>query len=1060
MQGLNNLAYASGLDNPRRSSTRSQQPAASKYSTTPNPIVNRVQSPMKALPQSTYSSAQPATYGSQDNSSSSTASPQLFINAALALAGAVSRKYPQNGGQRTASASLATGSSSKPMQRSNSPYTSTTNHQSQGQGSSSQPQTRTSPNQSSRQAPSNSQKGNAHSRVNSQTKRSAASQSKSISNLVSTTSASDPQTSTVTAGEGMPTYIDPTQVFNPYHKEHERRRREAAEAEVQRQEREAAEEKAEAERKRKEAEAAKTATKEEVTKKKAKNSAVKAASSEDATMANEMKLMMEKMKEFRSKDPNLFEKLWDDMRKGGGAAQAPASSSTPAPVESPQVTQHDSVTHTTLSQATPQGQDPTPSTKTQILKSQRVPAAAAIYPGAAASGYKVVVEDNDEGLPDLGRFPAERRIRAQQYDKKPKHPPRPGASAGVFPTAGLDGFNAAGQPLPTASSSGGVEWPKEKRQALAEAAIETLKVDGRNQSVNISQSEIIGMLELNPSYIQLCGMLEKRGLSFHRGQFARQLLISVPNLTTSAVRKESSQLAAPSQQAPDATSTQVLPAYQPPHLAKPGFVLAPVGQFQSQGSPSYPPYGAPPPGVKPERPTPPTNAQKGSKAKKTTATKPEPPPGSKEAMARKRDFSELVDLTQLSDNDDYVLSSKHPRLDSPSPEPDPFAEYVLQQNLAPNTVASSSLQMGLPNGTPLKFDPAQVHRPPQPTPPPQRPRTILARPLNKNEALRKSYYDPKSVARDILIATGRHPGERPLNAHLAGLLGVHVDMESDLSTFDWDAIDPGGPPAPKVDYVDIPAGPPRFKLGEYARPRRPPPGESRLPEREKREILEQPPHQSPTSDPFNKTRSEPRPSRLRESHPVDDQSPARSVATSQKRKDSLGVSPESSSRPVMEVDSSRQGHFLPSGKRRGRPPGAKNKNPSVTAMKKSAAVRPPQPVIEIPAPAPAPANRKSFKCKWRACETEPLHNLETLHRHIFIKHHPTAEDIRKHDYICWWKDCEFLKRQGETVIVLDKFLSSEEWGKHIEDDHLRKLALKFGDGPSSAQIGKHKHGPP
>ena len=62
-----------------------------------------------------------------------------------------------------------------------------------------------------------------------------------------------------------------------------------------------------------------------------------------------------------------------------------------------------------------------------------------------------------------------------------------------------------------------------------------------------------------------------------------------------------------------------------------------------------------------------------------------------------------------------------------------------------------------------------------------------------------------------MISTGRHPTERPLNGHLAGLLGNNVDLESDLSTIHWEDIDPGGPPAPKTPWSDIPAGPPRFR---------------------------------------------------------------------------------------------------------------------------------------------------------------------------------------------------------------------------------------------------------
>jgi hypothetical protein len=1034
-QGLNNLAYASGLDN--RGNSRSQQPQQSKYSTTPNPIINRVQSPVQGVQQQTYSSAQPANYGTHDNSSSSTNSPQLAINAAQALAGAVNRKFPQ----RTASPTVPT-SSSRPAQRANSPYTAAPNPSSHNRGVSGQSQSR-SPIQTHKSAPAQSRN---HARKASQNKKSAASQSSSISNLVTTSSAGDMPASTV---DSMPTYIDPTQVFNPYHKEHERRRREAAEAEVQRKAREEAEAKAAEEQKKKDEEAAKAAPKKTVTKKKAKSSAKAAAAaapppSEEDTMASEMKLMMEKMKEFRSKDPSLFQKLWDDMRKGGGTAStsAPAKSTSPATTAPPRSNQKAKVQPPATSaapaaptQASPPTQDSTPPAKPKIPKSQRVAAAASMYPGAAANGYKVVVEDNHEGLPDIGRFPAERRIRAQHYDKKPKHPnTMPEASAGAFPSAGLgSSIPAPNQPLPATTSGGGVEWPKEKRSALAEAAIESLKADGRNEGVEITQDEIIAMLEQNPSYIQLCGMLEKKGLRFHRGQFARQLLVSVPDLTTPAAKKDAQPRPTPATQAP------IIP---PPQG---GFIPAPaVPHFQTAGSPPYSPYGQP--GIKPEHT--PIPGQKPNKSKKAPPAKPEPPPGSKEAMARKRDFSELVDLTQLSDNEDYVLSSKPPRLDSPSPEPDPFANYLSQQ-MMPNTVAQPvTYGYNLANGTPLKFDPTVAPKQnswsPHPTPPPSRPKTILARPLNKNEALRKSYYDPRTVARDILIAAGRHPTERPLNAHLAGLLGVHVDMESDLSTFDWDAIDPGGPPAPKVEFTDIPAGPPRFKLGEFARSRGP--SSSRLLDGDKREVHDRTPHRTAdSSTPTSfKTRSEHRPSRLRQSTAVDEQSPARS-SPDKRNRTRTSASPATS--PMEEP----KGHFWPSGKRRGRPPGAKNKHVSVKSMK-SAALRPSQPVVEVPMA--VPSNPKAFKCRWRNCETQALHNLETLRKHVHRKHKPNEDELQDHQYVCWWKDCEYLKREGATVTVERTFHTEEEWRQHIEDSHLAKIAMKFGDGPSDALIGK------
>lgn len=1147
MQGLNNLAYASGLDAPRQSSSRAPQQGGSvRYSITPN-ADDRTQPPMQGNQQPQYSTVQQANYGANDRIPTSTSSPQLAISAAQALAGAVSRKYQQSGSaQKTTSPAISSAAS---IQRTNSPYSASSNTPShergtsgQSQASHSQQQTHqiTSPSASQKQVPSTSQQqGTEQNRGSSQMQRSAASQANSISNLVSTTQ--EPQTSSTMATDPMPAFIDPTQVFNPYHKEHERRRREAAEAEVRRKEQEVAATKAQEEQKRKEAEAAKAA-KQTPNKPPYGNATPKATSPVEDAMALEMMMMMEKMKEFRSRDPSLFQKLWEDMRKGGSggaaststsanaAAPAASNSATPAPSTSPQVAQQSDLGGPSQQSATPA------STKVRkrLPKSQQPPSAASRMnlPGnPQANGVKVVVEDNEDGLPDLGRYPAERHIRGSYQPRRPTPAMQMSSpSAGLHTTPGLlDNGPVPNQPLSARTALGGVEWPKDKRDALAASAIQALKANPENEKVGVTPADIHTVLEQNPSYIQLCDLLEKKGLRFHRGQFARQLLSSVPDLTTPSKGKDSSQPAPtptsipqPTQQQSPAPPTSVppqapqqpqpvarpptqplsgpgdhqpppmgpngfLPSPAPPPMPPNGFVSGPPVRFV-QGPSLFQnvPYPYIPSGIKPEHRV--FLDQKPPKPKKALImpSKPEPPPGSKEAMARKRDFSDLIDLTQLSDNDDYVLSSKHPRLGSPSPEPDPFEAYQIQQNLQANTVAPGSFvstSLGPPDRVPLKFDTMQPARAPAPAPPPppQKPRTILARAVDKKEALRKSYYDPKSVARDILIAAGRHPTERPLNAHMAGLLGVHIDLDSDLSTFDWDAIDPGGPPAPKVEYVDIPAGPPRFKIGDLVRrpgpkPRAEAEGEPRQNESGKREMQE-PTTPAPrgqllgkfkttvtrTASDQVKTRSELKPSKLRQSQAVNDETSSEPAVTPQKQKPHLDSSPGERSlrwtsrqdRISMDTDNLSSSGMYPSGKKRGRPVGSKNKHPSLTAMKKSAR---PQPLVEIPARPSSPQGNPIFKCRWRQCHAE-LHNLDTLRKHIARKHRPTEDELNDHGYICWWKKCRYLIQDGGEVSVEHDFDSAEDWMEHINEDHLHKVALKLGDGPSAAQIGKHTSTP-
>lgn len=69
----------------------------------------------------------------------------------------------------------------------------------------------------------------------------------------------------------------------------------------------------------------------------------------------------------------------------------------------------------------------------------------------------------------------------------------------------------------------------------------------------------------------------------------------------------------------------------------------------------------------------------------------------------------------------------------------------------------------------------------------------VVRPMHKRrDALRRSKYNPKTIARDVLIAIGDHPHMDPLNAHLDVLRRRFkaVDLESDMSTFRWDLVDP------------------------------------------------------------------------------------------------------------------------------------------------------------------------------------------------------------------------------------------------------------------------------
>ena len=276
---------------------------------------------------------------------------------------------------------------------------------------------------------------------------------------------------------------------------------------------------------------------------------------------------MEKMKEFRSKDPSLFQKLWEDMRNGGSGSaptgQSPSLQAVQQNVPAQQVSAAPSpAMPRPKPQTTPKARPPKATT----------PASNTATPGGlvpAANGYRVV-EDNEEELPDLDWFPAERRTRHPYHGqlreaKRSAGPSLPSSQPAAFVGSGLSMPTppqpgpTPNQPLPAKIASGGVEWPRDKRDALARAAIDALKADPQNESVELSPDDVHNMLEQNPSYIQLCDLLEQKGFKFHRGHFARQLLTSVPDLTTSVKGKPSK----PPQGPPPRTQPPPVPAMAP-----------------------------------------------------------------------------------------------------------------------------------------------------------------------------------------------------------------------------------------------------------------------------------------------------------------------------------------------------------------------------------------------------------------------------------------------------------------------------------------------------------------
>ena len=186
-----------------------------------------------------------------------------------------------------------------------------------------------------------------------------------------------------------------------------------------------------------------------------------------------------------------------------------------------------------------------------------------------------------------------------------------------------------------------------------------------------------------------------------------------------------------------------------------------------------------------------------------------PVPLTKAEMARKRSFSEIVDLTEDLSESDAIQRHKRGRTtlhDSQliGPNHISFATPAIStgsQVLESRSQEADNLIRGKPStaNADLSGFPTSI----EPLPKGGNLRLgDVVKPLEKKKALRRSSYNGKTIARDILISLGKHPTERPLNWHLLGLRDSFKNVAniSDLDSFCWELVDPGRP-APQASKI-------------------------------------------------------------------------------------------------------------------------------------------------------------------------------------------------------------------------------------------------------------------
>ena len=343
-------------------------------------------------------------------------------------------------------------------------------------------------------------------------------------------------------------------------------------------------------------------------------------------------------------------------------------------------------------------------------------------------------------------------------------------------------------PIPTsaAPATRNTVWPETSRAAIAAAARDALMADPQNAGKSISAEEIIGMLEKQPNYVDLCEIFERQyGFVLDRRRFAHLILQAVPP--------------GPGKSAANGMNGNKVTQKQQQAAPTANMGSAINGSSRRQSTAK---------GKKRETLSPPVEA------KDLVATPPaEQGPVTKAEMARKRTFADLVDLTADSDEEDRIkrvklaqlTNGKGPEAGSSSRDPSRVRdEDVPHHPLLAPAAPKEPEKLDMSNLKNFTLSAAREAL-----------RTAeIAQPIDPSKAKPAGKYNIKTLARDILITAGKHETEAPLNFHLFGLKDIykHVNQTTDLSSLRWDIMDPGGP-EPGTGLEDVQNGSDKLDRG-------------------------------------------------------------------------------------------------------------------------------------------------------------------------------------------------------------------------------------------------------
>lgn len=835
----------------------------------------------------------------------------------------------------------------------------------------------------------------------------------------------------------------------------------------------------------------------------------------------DMKAMIRKMQEYKSKDPGLFSQIWEQVKTG----QAPTRAS-------PQVRpQTENLISPILQQAS--------------MTVQSVPSAQAspsnhkdrASPAVPPSKKTKCVSTTKDQRPVKRRKAEDAKDTADVETVPSERNPTPTSKSNSQHLAQNNGNGKVGEDIARESSqiltngnsirtpisgqpsaapnAGPTLWPKGHHGfKIAQALRQYLMSVSGNRSKEITVEDIRLILSGNPTYPMLCDILSSRGFVIDRSTCAKYVLETTPELQYSQAPEQASQTNG--HEEPISNDTGIsrgqsqpaghVPLDQPARNVPPGHFAANTSKSYHQphmtrigDRPPPPPgyslaldpnssriYGHPAP-IAPmveAAPKPKTKgivSDNGKMAKSKAPTKAE--------LARKQSFGDIIDLTAASDDEELEIARAKAQQEAEELANATANEKQQVQDRMVGNIVPNSVARILPSAN----EPAMS--------------TKVVEQMKRQDALQRSAYNSQTIARDILIATGKHPSMAPLNEHLAGLRTHfrNVDFTSDLSTFKWDVVDPGGPDPNDADDEDDPAQP------HTNSPQAPPPVAgpggivetsavtAPVPRRgRKPKIMVGDQHVRQRPVPESGQRSFSNNGRAGSLSRVGaDESTGTGTAPATNTQNSMqdlsrldaGVAEGEGALSFASAVGTNLGQSNTPSVRRGRPPGSsrKKKNeqgevevairPSLGANRASPLPTPrgsslrnevtpssPSIAVMVPSPSADPSLYKPQSQRSRPRKSSPssrqqstpkyavyhchwrncpakLHNLDTLKRHA-LKH---SNEYKPGPFPCLWEGCSI--RSNEESSGDATFGDLHLWEQHMNSKHFSIVANKLGDGP-------------